>query len=555
MKSQHHAARLIVFQVYVYVFLVLVVASSTYGVSSSSVIQAKTLVSGGGFFHIYDPSDFTSWYINDQTFILGPGGMWHMLGITHSDPAAPLYEVNFAHAISPNLTSLSGSSGGGGGGWTKQPFATGSVLPETHMWAPHIIYNEGLYYMYYCGGGASDELYQINLRTSPDLYTWTFKEILFEDGFDGRDPMVMNLGSKFNNTWVMYYCGTTPNSGSPSVHHVTYARTSVDLVSWSHPPVIVFDAGSIGSPYGGPTESPFVVRRGSNFYLFSGSWNGYSDTRVFVSNDPFNFGNTINNTAQQVGEIPSHAPEVVRDVFGKWYLSRAGWGQGGLFLSPLTWYDGVDDHDDNETSMPVPVAQPALKPFFNTSLQAPWSSSISNNSYSQWVQTPAGLKGGYVYGDAFYMSSTNLPSSNNNFIFESDVMLITKDGNPAFPVDKWTRTGSAASIVFRASSQSAPATAGCYVVNIHTDSGGGVKLFKFPYLVLQSYSYNIQQYITYHLKVEVNGSNIVVWFNAPGEQPIAIMKAQDTSYNGGYLGVNVWQGSALFQNVIHSVIS
>jgi hypothetical protein len=104
----------------------------------------------------------------------------------------------------------------------------------------------------------------------------------------------------------------------------------------------------------GPTESPFVVRRGASFYLFSGSWDGYSDTRVFVSTDPFNFGSTVNGTAQQVGEITSHAPEVVRDIAaipfvilfhfifiifificiflsivhinGDWYISRCGWG-------------------------------------------------------------------------------------------------------------------------------------------------------------------------------------------------------------------------------------
>jgi hypothetical protein len=55
---------------------------------------------------------------------------------------------------------------------------------------------------------------------------------------------------------------------------------------------------------------------------------GYSDTRVFLSNTPFNFGSIMNNTAVKVGEIPSHAPEVIRDVDGEWYITRSGWGQG-----------------------------------------------------------------------------------------------------------------------------------------------------------------------------------------------------------------------------------
>lgn len=60
-------------------------------------------------------------------------------------------------------------------------------------------------------------------------------------GWDARDPMVINLGPAYNNTyvltyaecvltsccsrsWAMYYCATTPDSGSDSVHHVDYVR-------------------------------------------------------------------------------------------------------------------------------------------------------------------------------------------------------------------------------------------------------------------------------------------------------------------------------------------
>jgi beta-fructofuranosidase len=67
---------------------------------------------------------------------------------------------------------------------------------------------------------------------------------------------------------------------------------------------------------------------------------------VFVSDDPFSW--TIEN---KVGHIDSHAAEVVRDLDGKWYVSRAGWGQGGLYLAPLTWSDGLDDA---ETNLPPP---------------------------------------------------------------------------------------------------------------------------------------------------------------------------------------------------------
>eukprot|EP00026_Physarum_polycephalum_P005755 Phypoly_transcript_05793.p1 GENE.Phypoly_transcript_05793~~Phypoly_transcript_05793.p1 ORF type:complete len:409 (+),score=66.25 Phypoly_transcript_05793:512-1738(+) len=402
------------------------------------------------------------------------------------------------------------------------------------MWAPHIVLYNDLYYMFYCGGGASDEQYQINLRTSPDMWTWTFNGTLFTDGWDARDPMVVNLGPKFNNLWVMYYCATSPNSGDNSVHHVTYARKSTDLLNWS-PSVLVFDAGPIGTPYGGPTESPFVVRRGASFYLFSGSWDSYSDTRVFVSSDPFNFGSTLNGTAQQVGEIAAHAPEVVRDVNGDWYISRAGWGQGGVFLSPLLWQDGLDSE---ETSLPPPSLSPLIPSNFNTSIPG-WTL-----NEGEWVETPTGLQGGYVYGDAFYVSSEQA----TNFTYEADVLLITKDGNPNSPPDQWTRDGSAAALVFRCAAPCSPDSES-YVLNIHTDLGGGVKLFKFPYQEIQQYSYNIQQNVIYHIKVEVSGPSFVVWFAPPGHAPAIIFKAVDTSYSSGYLGLDVWQGSAIFQNI------
>lgn len=49
-----------------------------------------------------------------------------LTGITHTDPADPLFEVNLAHAHSKSLTSNSS--------WTKSGFAMGSILPETHLW-------------------------------------------------------------------------------------------------------------------------------------------------------------------------------------------------------------------------------------------------------------------------------------------------------------------------------------------------------------------------------------------------------------------------------------
>ncbi len=93
--------------------------------------------------------------------------------------------------------------------------------------------------------------------------------------------------------------------------------------------------------FGGPTESPFVVRRGDYYYLFIGPRDGnkgpYVGTDVFRSKSPFEW-----RYEDRVGHINSHAAEVVRDKDGNWYVSACGWGLGGVYLAPLTWKDGLD---------------------------------------------------------------------------------------------------------------------------------------------------------------------------------------------------------------------
>jgi beta-fructofuranosidase len=193
--------------------------------------------------------------------------------------------------------------------------------------------------MFYCAGDQDHTRYKIHLATSRDLFTWTRHPAnpMVVDGYDARDPFVMRVG----HTWVLYYTATSAPSGG---HHVVACVMSTDLVHWGGKKVVYTDP-DVGT-YGGPTESPFVVRRGSSYYLFVGPRPEYDGTDVFVSHDPFSW-----SIADKVGHFPAHAAEVVRDTDGKWYVSRAGWGERGLYLAPLTWSDGEDDAD---TSMPAP---------------------------------------------------------------------------------------------------------------------------------------------------------------------------------------------------------
>jgi len=288
--------------------------------AASVPAPADELVSAGEFVPIYDPSvgEDEPWYINDHTIVQGADGTWHMFGITHAEPADPLDERHFAHATAPELQ----------GPWTKQPFALDydPWYGESHLWAPHVIEVDGTYYMFYCGGGADNSEYTINLATSPDLETWTRHPDgpLFRDGYDARDPMVIRI----DDQWVMYYTATSDPAGG---NHTVMYRTSDDLVDWSDRQA-AFTDDEVGT-WGGGTESPFVVERPDGWYLFIGPrpTPEYVGTDVFRSDDPFDF-----TGAELVGHIESHAAEVVVDG-DDWFVTAAGWGQGGLHLAPLTW--------------------------------------------------------------------------------------------------------------------------------------------------------------------------------------------------------------------------
>ena len=286
---------------------------------------------------VYDPSvgEHDRWYINDHTFVRDSSGTWHLFGITHAEPMAPFEEVQFAHATAPALL----------GPWTKEPYAmhADEAWGETQLWAPHVIEHEGMYWMFYCAGGASPSEYRIHLATSLDCVHWERHAAnpLIVDGYEARDPMVLRIDDR----WVLYYTATsTPDGGE----FIVAAAESDDLVHWVGRHVVYRDA--MEGTMAGPTESPFVFRRNGLSYLLIGpDWDAltrsfadtgrddlsaYRRTRVLVSDDPLSFAITGLLTT-----IDSHAAEIVVDERGDRWASHAGWGQGGVYLAPLHWHD------------------------------------------------------------------------------------------------------------------------------------------------------------------------------------------------------------------------
>lgn len=102
---------------------------------------------------------------------------------------------------------------------------------------------------------------------------------------------------------------------------------------------------------GRPTQ-PVVVAVADRCHLFLGPRDGnrieYVGTDVYVSSDPLSW--KIDDLA---GHLRAPAPEVVRDVDGKWYVSDCGWGHRGLYIAPLIWSDGLQDPETN-----IAVPQP-----------------------------------------------------------------------------------------------------------------------------------------------------------------------------------------------------
>ena len=283
--------------------------------AATLLTQAPFVV--GKFEQIFEPRP--PYCLNDHTFIQGSDGTWHMFGITHVKP------LNFyrdpgrqlAHATAKTINQNP---------WKEHPFAVkvDESKGEYLLWAPHVIKADGLYHMFVCVGAKEGHVYAIHHLTSKNLWTWDrpANNEVVRDGFDGRDPMVIRDGDR----WILYY---TANSTPQGGNHLVAAMTSKDLVHWTDRKVVF--THPLKGTFGGPTESPFVVPRGKNFYLFITDG---GTVNVYRSRDPLAW-----TPEDKVGEFYAHASEVVQDEKGKWWVSHVGWEQGGLSIAPLTWKD------------------------------------------------------------------------------------------------------------------------------------------------------------------------------------------------------------------------
>jgi len=223
-------------------------------------------------------------YVKDFTIVRDVSGLWHIFSITGPFYAGhdwvPMgHERAFSHGTSMDLRNwqyhrpvLSISD-------SKHPDGNGFF--ENHgIWAPHVIYHEGLYYMFYTS--TNDKVSQsISLATSKDLFNWAKYDknpvltLENESPFywvrdawaDCRDPMVLSDNGKF-------YLYATAHIAEGTERGAVVVAESNDLHSWHNAKVAIRGSG--------PMESPQVWKEKGSYFMTASSLGG----GTFISDHP-----------------------------------------------------------------------------------------------------------------------------------------------------------------------------------------------------------------------------------------------------------------------------
>lgn len=237
---------------------------------------------------------YPDWRTNDHTFIKDYMGRWRCYGITRTwisgDNDHPGEGLCF-HAVAPEETfaqTVRYQS------WRDAP----KIQVGDCGWAPMAVKIGGEYSLI----GS-----HLGRATSTDLYSWTDKGKLDVSGGYQRDPNIL----LWNNTYHLLRCAGNGIS----------LATSADFIHWNEPYIIYKPEKESYQ-----TESPFLVPYDGLFYLFWTLWDkqdkttyGYCPrTYVHCSESPTDFhGKPV------LAEYTVHAPEIIQDEGGQWFMSTA----------------------------------------------------------------------------------------------------------------------------------------------------------------------------------------------------------------------------------------
>lgn len=254
-----------------------VAALLTGAIAPGSLHAAHMLAEPG-----YRPKDFA---------FVKKDGVYHLFYIRHND-ALPQWatEIDFGHSVSTDLHQ-----------WVRLPPVL-ELDPQGwdnfHVWAPHIVESQGLWWMFYTG--VSDrpgfrETQRIGVAVSSDLMTWNriyqqpvwstvdspwawwqplSPRMAARDAFVMRDP---NAASQ----WLMYYTATPEVDTVATI--VGVARSTGDLGQWTDEKALWITHHSF--TFNTSTESPHLFEHNGQWFLFITSNAGQALT-FFTSPNP-----------------------------------------------------------------------------------------------------------------------------------------------------------------------------------------------------------------------------------------------------------------------------
>ncbi|GGD51138.1 family 43 glycosylhydrolase [Paenibacillus nasutitermitis] len=215
---------------------------------------------------------------------------------------------NFGHAVSRDLIHWD----------VLEP-----VLPtrpgtweNTHVWAPHVITFQEKYWMFYTGVN-ENACQAVNAACSTDLSRWerVSEEPLIRPGSWGhwnpaefsncRDPFVLQTTEGF----FCYYTGFLKDEQQ---YCVGISRSN-DLIRWEDCGYVVL-AGSKSTP----PESPFVVERSGQYYMF---YTSYADGTVVAVSDRPDGGFADCPEETYILRKGVSASEFLQDDDGQWLMT------------------------------------------------------------------------------------------------------------------------------------------------------------------------------------------------------------------------------------------
>lgn len=239
---------------------------------------------------------------NDFCLTQSVDGRWHCIGILFEGKSRAEFRQNrLFHYVSDSIQ---------GPYHLVDPLDLGYGKREG-VWAPCIMRGEERTLMYYAHAGKEGMSIRVAQAEDSQLRRWHRgaggEEILVtEEG--ARDPEIIK--DQRTGLFLMYYvCAIKAASDWEGVVRV---RTSTDLLKWSEPRTV------LGTPPGyGGSESVFVLQENGLYYMWVSSAADYGVMSLYISTDPFSFGDVVANRIEQQ---PGHAAEVVR-ANGRYWMA------------------------------------------------------------------------------------------------------------------------------------------------------------------------------------------------------------------------------------------